>query len=360
MEEQYMRQAAALAQKGMGKTNPNPLVGAVIVKDGRVIGQGYHQSYGGLHAERNALASCAEDPQGASVYVTLEPCCHYGKTPPCTDALIRAGVKEVIIGSHDPNPLVAGKGAQKLRQAGIEVTEGFLKQECDRLNPVFFHYISTGMPYVALKYAMTLDGKIATKTGASKWITGEKARAHVQQLRNYYSGIMVGIGTVLQDDPQLTCRIPEGRNPVRIVCDSALRIPLDRTLCKTAAEIPTIVACGADASEGKQAELERLGITVLRTEGEDGKVGLQSLMKQLGERKLDSILLEGGSGLAGGALDAGIVQKVYAYIAPKIFGGKAPGPVSGQGAALPGQGAALKLDRVQWFGEDLLLEYEVE
>lgn len=360
MEEQYMRQAAALAQKGIGKTNPNPLVGAVIVKDGRVIGQGYHQSYGGLHAERNALASCGESPQGASVYVTLEPCCHHGKTPPCTDALIRAGVKEVIIGSHDPNPLVAGKGAQKLRQAGIEVTEGFLKQECDRLNPVFFHYISTGMPYVALKYAMTLDGKIATKTGASKWITGEKARAHVQQLRNYYSGIMVGIGTVLQDDPQLTCRIPEGRNPVRIVCDSALRIPLDCTLCKTAAGIPTIVACGADASEGKQAELEQLGITVLRTEGEDGKVGLQSLMKQLGERKLDSILLEGGSGLAGGALDAGIVQKVYAYIAPKIFGGRAPGPVSGQGAVLPGQGVALKLDRVQWFGEDLLLEYEVE
>ena len=203
----YMRRAIELAKKARGFTSPNPMVGAVIVKDNRIIGEGYHERCGQLHAERNALASCKESPKGAVMYVTLEPCCHYGKTPPCTEAIIEAGIRKVVIGSRDPNPKVSGKGAKQLRKAGIEVEEDFLRTECDALNPVFFHYISTGTPYVVLKYAMTADGKIASHTGKSKWITGEKARNHVHQLRHWYSGIMVGIDTVLADDPMLNCRI---------------------------------------------------------------------------------------------------------------------------------------------------------
>ena len=221
----YMKRAIELAVKARGWTSPNPMVGAVIVKDGQIIGEGYHERYGQLHAERNALAACTQSPEGAVVYVTLEPCCHYGKTPPCTEALIEAKVSRVVIGSRDPNPKVSGKGAAVLREAGIEVTEDFLRSECDEINPVFFHYITTGQPYVALKYAMTADGKIAAHTGKSQWITGEEARNHVHRLRHCYSGIMAGIGTVLADDPMLNCRLENGRSPVRIVCDSKLRIP---------------------------------------------------------------------------------------------------------------------------------------
>ncbi len=242
--EQYMRLAIELAAKGEGHTDPNPLVGAVIVKDGRIIGEGYHEVYGSLHAERNALKACSEDPRGADMYVTLEPCCHYGKQPPCTLAVIEAGIKHVYVGSSDPNPKVAGKGTAQLREAGIEVTEGFMKAECDALNPIFFHYISTNSPYIALKYAMTADGRIATDNGKSQWITGAKAREHVHKLRNRYKGILVGIGTVLADDPMLTCRTDGGRNPVRIVLDTNLRIPLDSRLVQSAGDIPLIVVCG--------------------------------------------------------------------------------------------------------------------
>ena len=202
-ETVYMKRAIELALEGEGYVNPNPMVGAVIVKDGRIIGEGYHRRYGELHAERNAIASLTESAEGATIYVTLEPCCHYGKTPPCTEAIIENKLSRVVIGSKDPNPLVAGKGVKRLREAGIEVIEDFLRDECDELNPVFFHYITTGLPYVVLKYAMTMDGKIATRTGASKWITGEEARGEVQRLRHKYSAIMAGIGTVLADDPLL-------------------------------------------------------------------------------------------------------------------------------------------------------------
>ena len=204
-----MRRAIELAKKGEGFTSPNPMVGAVIVKDGCIIGEGYHERYGGLHAERNALASVTESPKGAVIYVTLEPCCHYGKQPPCVDAILEAGIARVVTGSDDPNPLVAGKGFKRLIEHGVEVTTHVEKEACDALNPVFFHYIQTGIPYVAMKYAMTMDGKIAAYTGQSKWITGEEARAFVQKLRHRYTGIMAGAGTVLADDPRLTCRIPQ-------------------------------------------------------------------------------------------------------------------------------------------------------
>ncbi|MBQ7620624.1 MAG: bifunctional diaminohydroxyphosphoribosylaminopyrimidine deaminase/5-amino-6-(5-phosphoribosylamino)uracil reductase RibD, partial [Treponema sp.] len=241
-----MRAAIELAKKGEGWTNPNPLVGAVIVKENQIIGQGYHHKYGDLHAERDALRDCRErgnDPSGAQIFVTLEPCCHTGKQPPCVEAIVEAGIKKVVVGSRDPNPLVSGKGAAFLRERGVEVEEDFLRSECDALNFIFFHYITRKTPYVALKYAMTADGKIATATGKSKWISSQESRDFVHQLRNKYSCIMAGIGTVLADDPLLTCRIPGGRNPTRIICDSSLRLPLDSQLVQTARDVPTIVAC---------------------------------------------------------------------------------------------------------------------
>ena len=246
-DEKYMELALSLAERGAGRVSPNPMVGAVIVKNGKIIGEGWHARYGDLHAERNALADCekrGENPKGATIYVTLEPCCHHGKTPPCTDALIAAGIARVVIGSEDPNPLVAGKGIRQLREAGIEVSSGVLKEACDRLNRVFFHYITHHTPYVVMKYAITMDGKIAAYTGNSQWITGEAARQNVHRDRNRYTAIMAGIGTVLADDPLLTCRIPEGKNPTRIIADTHLQIPLDAQIVKTAREIPTILAVG--------------------------------------------------------------------------------------------------------------------
>ena len=241
-DQEYMLRAIQLAKKGEGWTNPNPMVGAVIVKDGKIIGEGYHKKYGELHAERNAIASLTESAEGAVIYVTLEPCCHHGKTPPCTEAIIEQKIRKVVIGSRDPNPKVAGKGVQMLREAGVTVVEDFMREECDQLNPVFFHYITTKTPYVVMKYAMTLDGKIATKTGASKWITGESARKEVQHMRHQYMGIMAGIGTVLADDPMLNVRVEGWKSPVRIVCDSKLRIPPGSQIVKSAEKYRTIVA----------------------------------------------------------------------------------------------------------------------
>ena len=358
-DQDYMRRAIALAKRGRGWTSPNPLVGAVIVKDGRIIGEGYHEKYGELHAERNAIASLTESAEGATIYVTLEPCCHYGKTPPCTEALIEHKLARVVIGSRDPNPKVSGKGAAMLREAGIVVEEDFLREECDRLNPIFFHYITTGTPYVIAKYAMTADGKIATKTGASKWITGEKSRELVQQMRHNYRGIMVGIGTVLADDPMLNVRFAGGRSPVRIICDSKLRIPEDSAIAKSTHEYDTIVAC-ACAEPEKKKRLEALGIQVLEVPAADGSVDLKALMRVLGEQKIDSILLEGGGTLNDSMLRQGLVQEVKAFVAPKLFGGAgAKTPVEGVGADVPDQAVKLAVDRVTAVGEDLLIEYKV-
>lgn len=352
-----MRRAISLAKKGEGQTNPNPLVGAVLTKNNVIIGEGFHQKYGELHAERAALKNCADNgnsADGATLYVTLEPCCHFGKQPPCTQAIVTAGIKKVVIGSRDPNPLVHGNGSAFLREHGIEVTEDFLKNECDALNPIFFHYISTHTPYVALKYAMTADGKIATKTGASKWISGEKSRRLVHRLRNRYACILAGIGTVLADDPLLTCRIPGGKNPVRIICDSTLRIPLQSAIVKTAAEIPTIIVCREETE--KKSSLEKNGCEVLCLPGKNG-IDLNKLMQILAERKLDSVLIEGGSEIQYSALKAGIVHHIYAFIAPKIFGGSAKSPVGGEGVEFPENCFSLSTERIQRIGEDILVEY---
>lgn len=365
-DKDYMLRAITLAEKGRGYTNPNPVVGAVIVKDGRIIGEGFHERYGQLHAERNAIASLTESAEGATIYVTLEPCCHYGKTPPCTEAIIESGISRVVIGSRDPNPKVAGKGAAILREAGITVEEDFMREECDKLNPVFFHYISTETPYVVMKYAMTADGKIATCTGASKWITGEIARAKVQDIRHNLAGIMVGIDTVLADDPMLNVRDESRMSPIRIICDSHLRLPLDSKLCQTADRIPVLDICAFDSEESEEfktrkAALEDCSVEVINCPGDDGRVDLRKLMKILGERKIDSILLEGGGSLNESALKSHIVNEVKVFIAGKIFGGRtAKSPVTGEGVSLPADAYTLDLKNISMCGEDVLLEYVVK
>ncbi len=365
-EEQFMKRAIELAKQGAGWTAPNPLVGAVVVKNGRVIGEGYHRKYGELHAERNALAACTEDPAGATLYVTLEPCCHYGKTPPCTEIIIEKKIAKVVIGSRDPNPKVAGKGARILREHGIEVVEDYMREACDALNPVFFHYITTKTPYVVLKFAMTLDGKIATRTGASKWITGEAAWNHVHQLRGRYAGILAGIGTVLADDPMLNCRIDGAHQPLRIILDSHLRIPMGSRLVRSAKEYPLLIVCNEstrDREEGTNRiqKLEEAGAKVWTLPEKNGHPDLNVLMQRLGEEKIDSVLIEGGGTVNEAALKAHIVHHVYAYIAPKIFGGEdAKTPVEGSGIRLPQECANLRLAKITVLLNDMLLEYDVE
>ncbi|MDO5600932.1 MAG: bifunctional diaminohydroxyphosphoribosylaminopyrimidine deaminase/5-amino-6-(5-phosphoribosylamino)uracil reductase RibD [Lachnospiraceae bacterium] len=357
-DEFYMRRAIELAKKGRGWTNPNPMVGAVIVKDGRIIGEGYHKTCGELHAERNAIASLKESAEGATIYVTLEPCCHYGKTPPCTEAILEQKITRVVIGSRDPNPKVAGKGAKILREAGVQVEEDFLREECDALNPVFFHYITTKMPYVVMKYAMTADGKIATKTGASKWITGEESRKRVHEMRHEYMGILAGIGTVLADDPLLNVRLEGKKSPVRIICDSRLRIPTNSQIMKTAKEYRTILAYTEETV--KEEQLRELGAELLKVPAEKGEVDLKCLMKKLGEMGIDSVLVEGGGTINEKALRKGIVQEVKAFIAPKLFGGKGvKTPVEGIGISEVEQAVRLKLTGISQIGEDVLAEYKV-
>lgn len=357
--EAFMRAALDEAKKGVGWVNPNPMVGAVIVKNGEIIGKGYHKRYGDLHAERNALASCSQNPLGGTIYVTLEPCCHYGKTPPCTDAIIASGISTVVVGVKDPNPVVAGKGIQVLEQHGIKVICGVLEAECKSLNEVFFHYITEKTPFVVMKYAMTLDGKTATVSGKSKWITGEAAREHVHRSRHQYTAIMAGVGTVIADDPLLTCRLDGCKNPVRIICDTGLRIPVDSNIVKTAHEVKTIIATSAPECE-KARHLRDGGVDIIHVPMKDTHTDLRELMRVLGERQIDSILLEGGATLHGAALESRIVHKVQAYIAPKLFGGvNARTAVGGAGVDSPEDAVFLKEGRITPLGEDILLEYRL-
>lgn len=387
-DQDYMRIALGLAQKGCGFTAPNPMVGAVIVKDGRLIGQGYHRAYGGLHAEREALADCSEPPAGATMYVTLEPCCHHGKQPPCTDAILEAGITRVVVGAGDPNPLVSGKGIALLRSHGVAVTEHVLEGECTRINEVFFHFIRTGQPFVAMKYAMTMDGKIAAFTGDSRWITGEAARSHVHRLRSRYTAIMAGVGTVLADDPLLTCRLdrtdsesPGSRNPVRIICDSRLRTPLTSRIVETAKEVPTILATCCEDESRHLPYLDRgCRVLVVPSARESApqpdlsnplpqpglpnllpRLDLPNLLSQLGKNNIDSILLEGGSTLNWSFLEQRLIRKVYAYIAPKLLGGQtAATPIGGTGIAAAAGALPLKNSILSRLGNDFLIESEVE
>lgn len=366
-DPEFMRRALQLALRGGGRAHPNPLVGAVIVRDGRVIAEGWHHEYGSLHAERDALRAANEagcDARGADMYVTLEPCCHYGKQPPCTDAIIGAGIGRVVIGSRDPNPLVNGRGAAQLEAAGVEVVRDFLRAECDAINEVFFHWITTGTPYVIVKCAESLDGRIATSSGESRWITGEASRSFAHRLRGTTAAVMCGIGTVLKDDPLLTCREDfEGmRQPVRVVLDTRLRIPLESRLVKTAGESPVIVITASGDGPASRA-LEQRGVSVVRVPLAGAHLDIRRALRELAARNIDSVLVEGG-GTVNGALffpaEGGcLVDKVLVFIAPKIIGGTGATAVQGAGCRALSECVRFGAPVVRALGDDVLLETRI-
>lgn len=345
----YMKAAMTLALKGMAYTNPNPMVGAVVVKDGKIISRGYHEKYGGDHAEVMALRG-QKDLEGASLYVTLEPCCHQGQTPPCTDLIIASGIKDVIVGCLDPNPLVKGRGVQALRAAGIRVEVGVMAAEVVAMNKYFNYFISHERPYVILKYAMTLDGKISTLKGDSKWISGDLARQDVHKTRHQVMAIMVGIGTILEDDPRLTARIQGGKNPLPIILDSRGTIPLTSQVLHQ-----KCMVCVVSIAPHKAQALKEGGHRVLRVKAKDDRVDLQALMVLLGQEKIDSILLEGGSRLNGQMLKQACVKEVQVYIGPKLIG-SGLSPLTGMDKDLMSQALALKDVSYSRFGDTLKIQ----
>lgn len=366
----WMRMALKLAKKGEGNVNPNPMVGAVVVKDHQLLAKGYHRAYGMAHAEREALCNAKEDVAGATLYVTLEPCCHEGKTPPCTNLIIEKKIRRVVIGTQDINPFVAGKGIAQLKAAGIEVVVGVLEQECRWLNEVFFHYMKTKRPFVTLKYAMTLDGKIATKTGDSKWITGEMARKEVHKLRKKNMAIMVGIQTVKMDDPLLNVRAVQGKNPMRIICDSKLQIPMDSKIVRSANEIKTILVIAKENHKNdvviKQREekikaLEQKGCRVVEIASSKDGIDLNELMSYLGKEQIDSLLIEGGATLAASAMEEHLVDMLNVYIAPKLcMGQNAPSPMGKDGILYMKDAQNLKEWKIKKIGEDICIKGRVK
>lgn len=358
MDEYFMKRALELAKLKEGYTNPNPLVGAVIVKDGKIIGEGCHEYYGGPHAEVNAFKNSIEPVEGSTLYVTLEPCSHYGKTPPCVDAVIKNKVKRVVIAMKDPNPLVCGRGIEKLIQNGIEVKVGVLEDEAKKLNEIFIKYITTKLPFVILKSAITLDGKIASFSGDSKWITNEKSREYVHKIRHRVSAVMAGIGTVLMDNPSLTPR-KDGqitKSNTRVIVDTNLKIPLSLRVLDIK-ESKTIIACGENADTNKIKRLEDIGAVIIKTPLKDNKVDIKYLLKSLGEMNIDSILLEGGGNLNFSAIKEGIVDKVMFFIAPKIIGGEnAKTPVEGEGFEYIKDAVKINKLDIKTFDDDVLIE----
>lgn len=355
-DEKYMRLAMQLAGNAIGRTSPNPLVGAVIVKDNRVVGCGWHRKAGTPHAEVHALNQAGELAQGADVYVTLEPCAHYGKTPPCAKALVEAKVKNVYGGLLDVNPKVAGKGFKILEDAGIHVEYGFLQDELRKQNEVFFKWIEHKKPFIVLKAAMTLDGKIATATGQSKWITNETSRAYGYKLRDIYDGIMVGINTVIEDNPMLTARVDSGKNPIRIVVDSSLKIDINANVVQDKSA-KTIIATTDKANKDKILKLQAQDVDVIVVDkDENDKVDIEKLLDILGQQNICSILVEGGATLSGSFVAKKLVDKVYFFIAPKIIGGKeAKTPVAGTGILNLQEALALKDIQIEKLEEDVLI-----
>ena len=352
-----MRRALALAGKGLGKSSPNPAVGAVVVNDGRIVGQGHHKKAGTPHAEVHALAMAGELAKGADIYVTLEPCHHAGRTPPCTGAILEAGIKRVVYGASDPNPRVAGGGGDFLRSRGLEVVAGVLGEACRDEHRFFFTHITRARPHVLLKTAATLDGKTATSTGHSRWVTGPKARRFVHRLRNELDSICVGIGTALADDPSLTCRgIKGGRDPLRVVVDTGLRLSPEAKVINPESFAKCIAVCGPEPDAGKRRALEAAGAEVLCLPLWQGRVDLAALLAELGQRGVTSLLLEGGAGLAWGFVQRGLVDEVMYFFAPKLIGGKeAPGMLGGMGFDKMDQALMLETPRLRRFGPDVML-----
>lgn len=354
-DQHYMQLALNLAAMAKGRTNPNPLVGAVIVKDGRIIGQGAHLKAGEPHAEVHAFRMAGDAAEGSTLYVTLEPCSHHGRTPPCAELVVRSKVKRVVVAMQDPNPLVAGRGINLLREAGIEVVVGVLEQEALRLNERFIKNIVKQRPFVVVKTAMTLDGKIAAHTGDSRWITGEAARASVHRLRDEVDGILVGIGTVLADDPELTTRLPEGggRNPIRVVLDRQLRIEETAKVLDTSVA-PTWIVTGEEVDPAKAARLQERGVELIRVPERDGRLDLEATLDALYPKGITHLLVEGGAQVNGAFLTAGLIDQVVSYIAPKLIGGQsAPTPYGGDGFAKMAEAVTLTDLRVETVGDDL-------
>jgi diaminohydroxyphosphoribosylaminopyrimidine deaminase/5-amino-6-(5-phosphoribosylamino)uracil reductase len=355
----FMRRALDLAQRARGRTSPNPMVGAVLVNAGTVVGEGYHAFAGSDHAELEALRAADAAAAGATLYVTLEPCCHFGRTPPCTDRIIQAGIRRVVAACEDPNPAVSGKGFAALRAAGVTVDVGVLEQEAAQVNEAFFTYIRTGRPFVILKAAASLDGKIATQTGDSRWITGESARQHVHHLRNEVDAVLVGIGTVLRDDPMLTTRLgtPDQRDPARVIVDNLARLPLRAQVINRASTAPTIVAVSEMAPRARLESLEREGVQALVVPGSPRRVSLAHLMEALGKMGFLSVMIEGGAEINASALQEGIVDKLLLFLAPILIGGKStPTAVGGEGIETLRQATRVRDVRIERFGEDVLIQ----
>lgn len=352
-DAQYMQMALDFARVAQGQTNPNPLVGALLVKDGRIVGFGAHLKAGEPHAEVHAFRMAGEHAQGATLYVTLEPCSHHGKTPPCADLVVQSQVKRVVVAMEDPNPLVAGRGIQRIREAGIEVEVGVLQEQALQLNERFLHNMRTKRPFVVVKTAMTLDGKIAAHTGDSRWITGPSAREAVHRLRHEVDGILVGIGTVLADDPELTTRLPEGggRNPTRILLDSRLRIAESAKVLDVSVA-PTWIVTAPGVDEAKSARLRERGVEILTVPDQN----LAHLMELLYQQGITHLLVEGGATVNGAFLQAGLIDKVMAFVAPKLIGGaQAPTPYGGAGFAKMSEALLLRDITVTQYGDDLCI-----
>lgn len=355
----YMSRAIELAAKGIGYTSPNPLVGAVIVKDNEIIGEGYHEKAGADHAEIAALKLAGERAKGAALITNLEPCCHHGRTGPCTKAIIKAGIKEVHMAMLDPNPLVAGRGREELEAAGISTDLGELEDEARELNEVFIKYITTGFPFVAVKWAMTLDGKIATRTGESKWITSISSRKRAHEIRHQHDAILVGVNTIIKDNPKLTVRheIKNPSHPVRVIVDSTGRTPLDSEVLKSDLQRKTILAATDRIDPDKEIAYRAKGAEVIRIKKDDrDEVDFTALLRELGNRKITSILIEGGGKVLASVIESGIADKAYLFISPKVIGGaEAKTPVEGQGAGKVSESSKWDMRGVEKIGEDVFI-----
>ncbi len=357
IDEKYMALALELAEKGRGNVEPNPMVGAVLVKDGEIIGKGYHQAFGGAHAEIHAIHEGGMGCKGATLYVSIEPCAHYGKTAPCADAIIKAEIAKVVIPVIDPNPITSGKGIQKLKESGIEVRLGVMELQAKRLNAPFFKLMQKGSPYVIVKWAMSLDGKIATCSGDSRWITSDESRAYVHKIRGQVDGILVGINTAVRDDPLLTCRLEGGRNPRRIIVDSNATLPLDSRLLNTIGESEIMVAVNSNADQGRIEKLKHLGCKIIQTQGTDGSVDLKELFRLLGEMKLTNILVEGGGNIITSMIEGHFADKIIVFIAPVIIGGEsAMSPVRGKGADTMCNAVKMNDINIKRFLNDIAIE----
>lgn len=355
----YMKMALSLAEKGRGFTSPNPMVGAVVVKDGKVVGKGRHEKAGLPHAEVNAIDDAGAEAEGATIYVTLEPCNHYGRTPPCTEKILQAGIKRVVVALDDPNPGVKGGGLEALKAQGLETVSGIYEKEAAKQNEVFLKYIQTRLPFVILKNAVTLDGRTATRDGDSKWITNPLSRRFVHMLRHEVDAIMVGIGTVRADNPSLTTRVEgfNGKDPIRIILDTHLSIPEDANLLQLESNSDTVMICGKNIPQDKKKRLVEKGAQVIETKLNNGLIDLKALMPRLGEMGITSLLIEGGSAVSTSALHAGIVDKVYFFYAPKILGGDDGVPMfRGEGPALMRQSLQIQDVSVRRFEDDVMIE----